>query len=111
VHYTIGKEKKKNGPIQKDEFDNIHSSNMDSGDSDATEPFLKGREKKQYQRRGGFIRSPAWFVSTIILLLLLFLESIYVLVQPRVWRNTYEHGFSTELGKSYQRSFPKINEY
>lgn len=92
---------------KQDEFDNVHSSNMDSGDSDATEPFLKGRENKQYQRRGSFIRSPAWFASTVILLLLLFLESVYVFAQPRVWRNTYEHGFNTELGRTYLSSFQK----
>ena len=82
---------------KQDEFENILPSNMDSGDSDDTEPFLKGRENKQYQRRGNYIRSPAWFVSTIFLLVLLFLVSLYIFAQPR-WRNSYEHGFNTELG-------------
>ncbi|CRG91325.1 hypothetical protein PISL3812_08373 [Talaromyces islandicus] len=71
---------------------------MDSSDSDATEPFLKGRENKQSQGRGSCIRSPAWFVSTLFLLGLLFLGSLYVFAQPRVWTNSYEHGFNTELG-------------
>lgn len=87
---------------KQEEFENVLPSHMDSVDSDATEPFLKGREKKQYQGRGSWIRSPVWFVLTIALSLLLFLQSIFIFAQPRAWRNTYEHGFNTEIGTSCQ---------
>lgn len=86
---------------KEDEFDNIDPSHMDSGDIDAAEPFLQGTAYKQNQRRGSFINSPTWFVLTIILLLLLFIESTYVFAQPKLWRNTYERGFNTELCRIY----------
>ncbi|KAH8703586.1 hypothetical protein BGW36DRAFT_393878 [Talaromyces proteolyticus] len=78
------------------EFDIIDPEGTDPVDSDATEPFLHSDSNRE-SRHSSVFRSPAWVISTLVLLLVLLIQSLYVFAQPRRLKNSYEHGFDTEL--------------
>lgn len=63
------------------------------------EPFLQNASSRTKSKQDNLIRSSAWAYFIWILVLILIIENIYLLsVSQFTKRNTYETGFTTELG-------------